>query len=165
MTSWKKGHMCRQHSTTTRPNRPSKAQTSPRASAVPAHHPVAQGGRCGPDILVFIPRGFGCLTAGGLPPYTVEQNCPAFPNYMLPKTPTLVLFLFLMFLPFFFFLVLSRVCVMFTSLNLKPVMSQEGGLTVTEQGLCLIFPASVKNGKKARKAKLTKHHPQKQVKG
>lgn len=71
---------------------------------------------------------------------------------------------------FFFFsssLVLSRVCVMFTSLNLKPVFSLKGGLTlwrraVTEQRLFFVFTPSVnwiKDGEKKR------WHPRKQVKG
>lgn len=76
-----------------------------------------------------------------------------------------------MFLLFFFVffppLVLSRVCVMFTSLNLKPVFSLKGGLTlwhraVTEQRLFFVFIPSVnwiKDGEKKR------WHPRKQVKG
>lgn len=64
-------------------------------------------------------------------------------------------------------LVLSRVCVMFTSLNLKPVFSLKGGLTlwhraVTEQRLFFVFIPSVnwiKDGEKKR------WHPRKQVKG
>lgn len=75
--------------------------------------------------------------------------------------------LFLFFLFFFSSLVLSRVCVMFTSLNLKPVFSLKGGLTlwhraVTEQRLFFVFIPSVnwiKDGEKKR------WHPRKQVKG
>lgn len=84
--------------------------------------------------MVFIPRGFGYLTAGV--DATIKTALP-FQNYMLPKTPTLVLFLFFMFLLFFFVvffcLVLSRVCVMFTSLNLKPDLLQKGGLDLVAQ--------------------------------
>lgn len=59
MKSWKNGLTCQQHSTTTQPSRPSKARPVQKATAVPAHNAVAQGGRCGSHSLVFIPRGFG----------------------------------------------------------------------------------------------------------
>lgn len=115
---------------------------------------------------VFFPRGFGYLTAGVVA--TIKTALP-FQNYMLPKTPTLVLFLFFVSPVFFFFgLVLSRVCVMFTSLNLKPVLLQNGGLTlwhrtVTEQGLRLVF-TSVKNRKESGKANLSSSNASERMK-
>lgn len=149
--------MCQQRSTTTQPSRPSKARPVQRLQLF-LHTAVVQEGRCGSHSLVFIPRGFGYLTVGAVA--TIQTALP-FQTYMLPKTPTHVPFLFFKFLLFFFCfvfcfgLVLSRVCVMFTSLNLRPVFSQKGGLTLwhrtaTEQGLGLVFTVSVKNRKKRR---------------
>lgn len=118
MTSWKRGLTCRQHSTTTQPSRPSKARPIQKAAAVPAHNTVGPGGGAVVHRARFLfLEDLTILTAGVVA--TIKTALP-FQNYMLPKTPTLVLFLFFMFL-LFFCLVSSRVCVMFTSLNLKPV--------------------------------------------
>lgn len=151
MTSWKRGHTCQQHLTTIQPSRPSKAQPVQRLQLF--LHITLLSWR---DAVVhtawfFIPQGFGSLTAGVVA--TINTALP-FQNYMLPKTRSA----FILYVPPVFCFVLSRVCVMFTSLNLKPVFLQKGGVTlwhrtVTEQGLHLVL-TSVKKGNKAGESKV-----------
>lgn len=99
MTSWRRGLMCQQRLTTTQPSRPSKARPVQRLQLF-LHTAVVQEGRCGSHSLVFIPRGFGYLTVGAVA--TIQTALP-FQTYMLPKTTTLVPFLFFKFLLLFFF--------------------------------------------------------------
>lgn len=100
MTSWKRGHTCQQHSTTTQPSRPSKARPVQGLQLFLRVNTVIQEGRCGSHTLVFIPQGFGSLTAGVVA--TINTAPPFQKVTCCPKTPTLLL-LFSTFLLFFFF--------------------------------------------------------------
>lgn len=151
MTSWKRGHTCQQHLTTIQPSRPSKAQPVQRLQLFLHITLLSRRDAVVYTAWFFIPQGFGSLTAGVVA--TINTALP-FQNYMLPKTRSA----FILYVPPVFCFVLSRVCVMFTSLNLKPVFLQKGGVTlwhrtVTEQGLHLVL-TSVKKGNKAGESKV-----------
>lgn len=164
MISWKRGHTCQQHSTTTQPSRPSKARPVQRLQLF-LH--CCPGGALWFTKLGFYSSRIWLYDCGGR---RHHRNCPAFPKlHAAQNTNTCSVFILYVPSVFFFCLVLSRVCVMFTSLNLKPVFLQRGGLTllhrtVTEQGLRLVFTTSVKNRKKSGKAKLTSSDASERVK-
>lgn len=157
MTSWKRGHTCQQHSTTTQPSRPSKARPVQGLQLFLRVNTVIQEERCGSHTLVFIPQGFGSLTAGVVA--TINTALPFQKVTCCPKTPTLLL-LFSTFLFFLFFcLFFCAGSVMFTSLESKAFLLADGRM-VTWQGLHLIFTC-VDKRQKARRSE----HPQIQVKG
>lgn len=125
MTSWKKGHTCQQHSTTTQPSRPSKARPVQGLQLFLRVNTVIQEGRCGSHTLVFIPQGFGSLTAGVVA--TINTAPPFQKVTCCPKTPTLLLLFstFLLFFSCLFFCAGSVLCLRL--LNPKPFYLQMGG--------------------------------------
>lgn len=130
MTSWKRGHTCQQHSTTTQPSRPSKARPVQGLQLFLRVNTVIQEGRCGSHTLVFIPQGFGSLTAGVVatintaPPFQKVTCCPKTPTLLLLFSTFLLFFLFFSFL-FVFFCAGSVLCLRL--LNPKPFYLHMGG--------------------------------------
>lgn len=165
MTSWKKGLMCQQHSTTTQPSRPSKAQTSPKATAVPAHNTVVQRGRCGSCSLVFIPRGFWLFDCGG---WCHHKKLPCLSRlYAAQNTNTCSVFI--PYVPPFFVLFWagSVLCLRLRIWSLFFSRMEDwprGTWQWQNKGYASYFQQMYRT-EKAGKAKLSKHHPQKQEKG
>lgn len=112
MTSWRRGHMCQQHLTTTQPSRPSKAQSVQWLQPFCTQH-CHPGGGAVVHTIGFYSLKMWLFDCRG---HCLRQYCPAFPNLTIcPKHPTLVLLLFSMFLLFCLVLSSSRVFVLFTS--------------------------------------------------
>lgn len=169
MTSWRRGHTCQQHSTTTQPSRPSKARPVWRPQLFLHTTVLSRRGAVVHTAWFLFLEGFGYLTAGVVA--TIKTALP-FQNYMLPKkknTNTCSVFILYVSPVFFFFcLVLSRVCVMFTSLNLKPVLLQKRRTDLVAQDSDrtrgdALFSQVLRAGKKSRGKQ--SEHPQTQVKG
>ena len=99
MTSWKRGLTCQQLSTTIQPSRPSKAEPVQRPQLF-LHTALLSRRGAVVHTAWFLFLEDLAIWLQGLPS-TLKLSC-LFRIYMLPKTPTLVLFLLFLFLFFFF---------------------------------------------------------------
>lgn len=164
--------MCQQHSITTQPSRPSKARPVQRPPQLLLRTLMmsGRGGMLWYTQLSFYSSRIWLFDWGG---HRHHPYCPAFPKITCcpkknkKKTTNQHLFCFYSFSFFFnsFCLVLSRVCVMFTSQNLKQVFLPERRIDLVAHGSdrTRIMPY-VTNGKKAGEVKLTLLETSKRVK-
>lgn len=115
-TSWKRGLTCQQHSTTTQPSRPSKAQPVQRPQLFLYTTPLSRRDEEVHTAWFFYSSRIWLFDCRGSSP-PLKLPC-IFKFTSCPKTPTNVLFLFFMFLLFFGFFFL---------------------LSCFEQGLCYVY--------------------------
>lgn len=116
MTSWRRGHTCQQHLTTTQPSRPSKARSVQWLQLFCTQHCHPGGGAVVHSWFLFF-EDLALWLQGSLPPILPCLS----ENDVLPKTSTRSTFILcspsFLFFSFFFFLPRAG-SVMFTSLKL-----------------------------------------------
>lgn len=128
MTSWKRGHMCQQHSTTTQPSRPSKARPVWGLQLFLRVYAVIQEGALWCSQLGFYSSRIRLFDCRGR---CHHQHCPSPPLPFrkvscCPTTPTRLI-LFLKFLLLFYFLFCAGSVLCLRLLNLKPFYIQMVG--------------------------------------
>ena len=107
MTSWRRGHTCQQHSTTTQPSRPSKARPVQRPQLFLHTTLLSRRGAVVHTAWFLFLEDLAIWLQGWSPP----SKLPCLSKITCcPKTPTLVLFLFVKFLLFFLFWAGSVLC-------------------------------------------------------
>lgn len=171
MTSWRRGHTCQQHSTTTQPSRPSKARPVWRPQLFLHTTVLSRRGAVVHTAWFLFLEGFGYLTAGVVA--TIKTALP-FQNYMLPKKKKhqhLFCFYSLCFSCFFFFLSCFEqgLCYVYVSESEACFVAEKedwpcGTGQWQNKGWRLVFTSVKSRKKKSGKAKWTSSDASERVK-